>query len=55
MKRKLTFLDLTSMLAFGFALLDVVLFSINNYSPPFALKYSISFLCLNLMINQLKS
>ena len=55
MKRKLTFMDFTAIMAFGFALLDVVTYCVYDYSPPFALKYSISFLCLNLMINQLKS
>lgn len=52
--KKLTFTDLIAILAYLFALLDLVTFMYTGYSPKIFLKFSITFLCLSLMLNQLK-
>ena len=53
MKRRLSFIDLTAILAFVFAVWDTIIFMVNGSSPAFLLKFSITFLCANLLLNQL--
>lgn len=55
MKRKLNFMDFTAIMAFTFAALDLGFFIVKGGAPTFLLKCSITFLCMNLMISNLKS
>ena len=53
--KKLNFIDFTAAMAFVFAVWDLGFYMKNGDSPAFLLKGSITFLCMNLLLTQLKN